>query len=670
MVTSWVLSPMTKRSRTVPVASLSLAVLLLASHATSTPVTGAPATTPKEASDLFNTTNVWNIHLKFTADQWDAMEPAGGGNPFGGGRGQGPGQGGPRGPGGPGGFGPAMFIAPAFLSQGDKDRDGKISKTEFTNLGESWFGAWDKEKKGTLHLDQIRDGINASFAGPAGNSGPGGNAPRPMGLNLQGPEGKRNGLASAAGVEFKYVHADLEFENSTLKDIAIRYKGNGTFMGSRGSIKRSFKIDLNKNVKGQKIAGIAQFSLANNVTDATWMNETLAYKLHRDAGVPAPRNSYARVSVTVPGKFEKKYFGLYSLVEDVDKDFTSQNFKTKQGAILKPVTPRLFTDLGDDWAKYNQTYDPKTDLSKEEKQRVIDFCKLVSNADENEFRTKVESYLDLENFARYLAVTVWLSDLDGILGPGQNFYLHLNPKSQKFQFIAWDQDHSFGQFGMRGNAEQRENLSIEKPWQGENPFLERIFKVEAFKKLYLARMTEFSKTIFQPQQLAKQMDDLAPILRPSVKEESEDLLKNFERQVAGEPVQQGPGGFGGFGGGGQPMKTIKPFAKTRTQSILDQLSGKSKGQELDGFGGFGARGGGPRGAQGGPPGPGLFLGNAFLTALDADNDMAVTHSEFSQGFSKWFTTWNKDKSGVLSDEDLRSGINQDLAPFRGGPPRQ
>src|SRR2546430_9931967 len=52
------------------------------------------------------------------------------------------------------------------------------------------------------------------------------------------------------------------------------------------------------------------------------------------------------------------------------------------------------------------------------------------------------------------------SDLDSILGPGQNYYAYLRPGTQKFQFIPWDLDHSFGQFGMMGSQEQRENLDI------------------------------------------------------------------------------------------------------------------------------------------------------------------------------------------------------------------
>jgi hypothetical protein len=45
----------------------------------------------------------------------------------------------------------------------------------------------------------------------------------------------------------------------------------------------------------------------------------------------------------------------------------------------------------------------------------------------------------------------------------------------------------------------------------------------------------------------------------------------------------------------------------------------------------------------------------------------LTRDEFTQGFAKWFDGWNTDKSGVLTDEQLRAGINQDLSPFRGPP---
>src|SRR5204863_4642112 len=125
------------------------------------------------------------------------------------------------------------------------------------------------------------------------------------------------------------VHADLDFDGDVIKDVAVRYKGNGTWMQSRGSPKRSLKVDLNHFVKGQKFAGVSKLNLHNNVTDASWMNEVLSHRLFRDAGVPAPRTAYARVYVTVPGKYNHEFLGLYSMVEDVDHTFVEEKLGAK-----------------------------------------------------------------------------------------------------------------------------------------------------------------------------------------------------------------------------------------------------------------------------------------------------------------------------------------------------
>ena len=634
---------------------------------------------PRKAADLYQLTKVWAIHLHFTPDQWQAMEPEQGDGPMGG-----PMRmrfGGPAGPDGPGGFGAAGFLVPSFL-KADQDHDGALSKEEFRALGEQWFSQWDKNRRGEVTLEQLQNGITSSLALPQfGRPGGGGGPP------LQASEGHRNGLAGASGIDFKYVHADLEFEGQMFRDVAVRYKGNGTFMESRGSLKRSLKIDLNKYVKGQKLAGQTKLNLHNNVTDASWMNEVLSYKLFRDAGVPAPRTAYAKVFVTVPGKYDKQYFGLYSLVEDVDSHFAKDRFGTKEGAIFKPVTHDLFNYEGDDWSTYNHTYDPKTELSSAEQRRVVDFSKLVTSASDADFSARIAEFLDLEEFARFMSVEVWLSTLDSILMMGQNFYVYLHPDTHKFQFVPWDLDHSFGQFPMGGSQDQREKLSIQKPWRGTNRFLERVFSSDVFKKLYLAKMTEFAKTIFLPGRFNRQVDEVAAAIRPAVGEESDVKLARFDKVVAGESVDRfgfggGPGrGMGrgdngprrfGPGGFGQAAKPIKGFVTARAQSVNEQLAGKSGdvGDSEFGFG-FGRprdrfMGGGP----GGPNlfGPGTFVARNIMDSFDIDKNGKLTHQEVTAGFAKWFDDWNTDKSGKLSEQQLRKGINRDLSPFRGGPP--
>jgi spore coat protein CotH len=399
------------------------------------------------------------------------------------------------------------------------------------------------------------------------------------GVRLQGPEGARNGLSAAAGIEFDWTHANLSIDGRKFNDIAVRYKGNGTFRQAQSTGKISFKIDLNKYVKGQKLAKLDKLNLANNIADPGWMNEELAYRLFRDAGVPAPRTSYARVYVTVTGESAREYWGLYSLVEDVDDIFALDRFGTKKGVLLKPVTTSLFHYLGDDWAKYRQTYDPKDDMSEEQIRRVIDFCKLVTSGSDEEFAAKLADYVDIDEFARFLAVTVWITDLDSILDNGQNFYVWLNPATQKFFFIAWDQDHSFGQFGRGGSTSTRRNFTIFHPFSGNNPFLQRVFSVPAFQDSYMAKLAEFSKTIFLPERIIDQVNEIAPVIRPAIGEESAARLQWFDRLVSDD-------------GGDAYTETIKSFVKARALSVADQLDGKSRGSTINS--GFGGGFGGPR----------------------------------------------------------------------------
>ncbi len=600
---------------------------------------------PQTSSELFVTNKVWTVHLTFTAAQWQAMEPKGG-----------PAQGGPGGMGRPGGFSPAMFIAPAFW-KGDENGDAKLSRAEFASLGEQWFAKWDAAKSGKVTSEQLSQGLNSVFEMPAG-MGPGG-------PNLLAPKGKKNGLSGAMGIEFDYVHAALDFAGQSMADVAVRYKGNGTFMMSRGSLKRSLKIDLHRFTKDAQLAGVTTLNLHSNVTDGSWMNEVLSHRLYRDAKVPAPRTAYAKVYITVAGQYDRKYFGLYSLVEDLDSRFLQEHYPTKGGALFKPVTRKLFEDLGADWEAYKQPYDAKNKLTVLQKNRVIEFGKLVSHANDAEFAARLGEFLNLDEFARYMATTVWLSTLDSLLGMGQNFYVYLNAKTNKFEFLPWDLDHSFGQFGMSGTQEQREKLSILHPWQGSNPFLERVYQVDAFQQLYRARMLEFSKSIFQPARFTKQVDEIAAVIQAAVGEESADKLANFNKVVAGEAVEatgfgppRGPGGPG-MGGPGGRTKPIKAFVEPRAESVALQLAGKSEGMINAGRGG---PGGGPGGGRPGGFGPGNMIGRMLFPKLDTNQDGSITRDELRQTFTRWFDAWNQDHTGQLTADQLRNGINQDLMP--------
>jgi spore coat protein CotH len=444
------------------------------------------AASVRSARDLYQTTNIWLAHLKFSREQWKALEPK------------------------------RIGALPHFLQPDD------------TAL-------------------------------------------------LRNPKAQRSGLAGVLGYDFNWTHSDFEFGGVAFTNVAARIKGNGTWLGSLHGAKRAFKVDLNKFVEGQKLGDLDEMAFNNLIADYSCMSDTLAYEFFRDAGVPTPRTAYAWLTVSAEGKWDRKPLGLYVMVEPVDSAFVAEHFDSKKTPVFKPVTYQLFEHMGDDWSAYATTYDLKTKATTEQQRRVIEFARLVSHANDNEFAERLGNFLDLDEFARFFAGEVLLSSYDGILSDGQNFYVYLDPRSNKFGFIPWDLDLAWGNFFLLGTAKERERASIWHPWVGQNRFLERVMAVEEFRKIYRAYLEDFSTRLFVPSRLNQRIDELAAVIRSPVAAESDFRLNEFDQAVGNKPLAASRGNSQGAD---RPAHQLKRFVEKRTISVRQQLDGKSEGMIL------------------------------------------------------------------------------------------
>ena len=174
---------------------------------------------------------------------------------------------------------------------------------------------------------------------------------------------------------------------------------------------------------------------------------------------------------------------------------------------------------------------------------------------------------------------------DGYLSNGQNCYLDLVPRSNKFGFIPWDQDHSWGEFGYVGTAEKRETASIWKPGAYDNKFLRRVMKVEAFREVYRRKLEEALAGPFTVERLNREIDALAAVVQPAIAAESDFRLERFKLAISTNWVS-GPsdGSFndGSAEGPKAPVHQLKRFIEARTKSVRDQLDGKSEGATMAG----------------------------------------------------------------------------------------
>ncbi len=394
-------------------------------------------------------------------------------------------------------------------------------------------------------------------------------------MALRNPNARRSGLAGVLGIEFNWVQAQLDFAGARFPIVAVRYRGNGTYVNSLFGPKQSFKVDLNKFTKGQHLVGVHTLNFVNAIPDVSYLHDALAERLFRDMGVVAPRTGYAYLTIDVPGRFTNQALGLYVLVENPDGDFAKDRFGSKKIPIFKPVTTELFKDLGPDWNAYAAIYDLKTEATAEQRARLIEFARLVTHAAPAEFARRLPEYLDLESFAGFVAGHVLLSSYDGFLSNGQNFYLYLDPRSNQFGFIPWDQDHSWGEFGYVGSADKRERASIWQPSTYPNRFLDRVMEVDQFQAAYRRHLEQALAHLFTVERLYRQIDEVSAVIRPAIAAESDFRLHRFDLAVstnwlAGprDGVPEGPRA---------PVPQLKRFISNRVQSVRAQLDGTAEG---------------------------------------------------------------------------------------------
>jgi len=352
---------------------------------------------------------------------------------------------------------------------------------------------------------------------------------------LRNPNATRNGLAGVFGIDFPWSAADLQFADLQFHHIGVRFKGNGTFVDSQRSYKRPFKIELNKYTKGLRLAGLKTLNFHNLVADASCLRDTMGYELFREAGVPASRTGFIRLRMSVEGSFNDGLLGLYVLVENPDAQWARSQFGIDGVPLFKPVTYDLFLDLGEDWTAYKGIYDPKTTVNSSQTGRLIALCKLVTHASDPEFAAGITSFVDVEEFATFLACQVVLSNYDGPLSDGQNFLMYLDPRQEKFGFVPWDLDHSWGEFKFLASDRQREQASVWHPWVGHNRFLERMLKVPAVRESYGRELDRIRNTLFVPERLCRRLDELTEVVRPFVTEESSHRLARFIQETSETP---------------------------------------------------------------------------------------------------------------------------------------
>jgi spore coat protein CotH len=247
-----------------------------------------------------------------------------------------------------------------------------------------------------------------------------------------------------------YYPAEMDWRNVSVTGIGIRSRGSG----SRSETKPGLRVDMNRYRNDQRFLGLNAIVLDNVVQDISFVRERLSYMIFEAMNLPAPRQTFARLFVN------DRYWGVYSVVEEINKDFLRRRLGEDTGWLYEYKWARdyYYDYLGDDPDVYLERFEPKTRESNPQAGALRDFLRFINQSSDAEFRERIGEFINVNDYLRFVAVEAYLAESDGQLGDegANNFYVYKMAAGNPFVWIAWDKDVTMHQFerSILANAEK------------------------------------------------------------------------------------------------------------------------------------------------------------------------------------------------------------------------
>jgi CotH kinase protein len=316
---------------------------------------------------------------------------------------------------------------------------------------------------------------------------------------------------------------------------ALKNSGNRTLRAP----KRSWRIILDAQGPGNRLAGMTRINLKAMYNDPSQMREALAWRLFGLAGIPAPRHTYGKLA------FGHAYRGLFSVIEHVDKRFLRDHFgKNYRGNLYKTgyrdiggahLEYRTGHDGDDSGRQYfipgsaERTYRLQTNKNNPEASTYDDLARFIKTIngiglrsggerfDTDAFRDSVDGIMNVNGFLRWAAVNMLLGSWDNYYASGSNYYLYNSGRrgaandfvsDPYFHFIPWDYDNCLG-IDYSGTQWQYADIL---DWPGKAnrhkpkiPLVRNLLRNHDYRQYYLDYLEHMLDTEFNPKAISAQI---------------------------------------------------------------------------------------------------------------------------------------------------------------------
>ncbi len=323
-------------------------------------------------------------------------------------------------------------------------------------------------------------------------------------------------------LDYLYANVDLEIEfhatfvyktdlvTDTVNNVAFGLRGNTSLQ----SQKKSFRVSFNSYNSGRDFHGIEKMNLNGEHNDPSIIRSKLCWDLLRDFQLPSARANHVEVYIN------GSYYGLYINVEQIDEKFVKKRFGNSNGNLFKCLYPADLTYLGTNPDLYKlissgrRVYELKTNQNLDNYSDLANFIRILNNTSSTELHLHLDSVFNTNNFIKTLCIDVLTGNWDGYSYNKNNYYLYHNTSTNKFEYIPYDLDNTFGIDWFNINWTSRNIYNWYKTTENR-PLVSKILQNTEYRKRFTFYMRQLLSLHFNSTQMYPRIDLIKSMIQAS-----------------------------------------------------------------------------------------------------------------------------------------------------------
>ncbi len=235
------------------------------------------------------------------------------------------------------------------------------------------------------------------------------------------------------------VPATLTTDGKKYPNVGVHFRGMSSYMGVSAGYKRSLNLSLDFADAKQRLYGYKTLNLLNAREDPSYLSSVLYSHIARQY-LPAPKANLVKVVIN------GESWGVYANVQQFDKVFLAENYKTTKGTRWKvPGNPGAdggLRYLGENIDEYKRRFEIKSGDSEKDWKALIALCRTLNETQLDELEAALEPILDIDSVLWFLALDVAIINNDGYWTRASDYGLYRDERG-KFHMVPQDINESF-----------------------------------------------------------------------------------------------------------------------------------------------------------------------------------------------------------------------------------